>query len=141
MGQALACWQTLLNTPQMRKYDREPTTKELQQDVDRLLGALDAPIQTGLPGGPLGSGARTPGSLPSGARSPYDHSTFAAMRSPITGGYASGTRTPRHTSYSTPGERFSAPPRVAEPIRFHHMEAVLETLEGRSVPLPRGDDA
>lgn len=130
----------------MKNYgSREPTPQELQKDVDRLLGALDAPMNTGLPGsgarspnGFPGSGARSPHAFGSGARSPFDSLNSAEMRSPVTGGYGSGTRTPNPVSYSTPGERFAAP-MSRDPPRLPHMESVMQTLEGRS-PMP-GDEA
>lgn len=136
----------------MNKYGgREPTTQELQADVDKLLGALDAPINAGVPGQSMGSGARSPyGGPASGMRSPYDSGgnfggprmPASGARSPVTGGYASGARTPVPGNYSTPGERFSGAtggPRAAEPVRFQHMDAVLESLDGRTVPMPGGD--
>jgi len=119
---------------------REPSAQELQQDVDRLLGALDAPINTGLPGR---SGGGTRSGLASGARSPYDSSGGGMMRSPVTGGYASGTRTPNLANHSTPGERFSTSASGAPPYRLQHMDevhGVLKTLDGMTVPMPQGQD-
>lgn len=114
---------------------RDPTSDELQRDVDRLLGALDAPMQTGLHSG---------GHSPYVSRTPVgglQHEGLSGLnsgrRSPVTGGYASGQRTPNPGNYSTPGERFAthgslSQPLRADPVRFQHMDAVLESLGGDS---------
>jgi len=130
-------WRNPHAPPMAMNYGgREPSTRELQADVDRLLGALDGPIRDGRSGpqGPI-SGIQSPyvSGMQSGSRTPYGQPPNGQMsynfREGVSGGYASGTRTPQAGAYATPGERFSA-----QGPRLQHMDAVLESLDGRSDP-------
>lgn len=64
----------------------------------------------------------------------------ANNRSAVTGGYASGARTPLPGNYSTPGDRFSNPNgSIPEDGQLRHLDTGLSSLDGRAVPMPQGD--
>jgi len=107
--------------------EKDPSSAELSQDVNAMLGDLHGRqdgYQQGMDGRP-GLGALQQG---------------ANTRSAVTGGYASGARTPVPGNYSTPGDRFSNPnASIPEDTGLRHLDTGLSSLDGRAVPMPQGD--